>query len=244
LPAGLAPDHVLLSVEEQSGWPGSDGTFDPRLATLEADGRLIVRVPSTGVHLPIAARTLDRASLEAAWGLVARSGVATDGSLDLPGLFDASTTAFRVDDGSRATSLSIYGLGSLPAAGTFRPAEGGLREAASGLLTALQLLAGSDPWRPPALLLWWAEDPPPDEGATRVVAWTAPVALATAGRAVDRILFDRCLRLDGADAEQVGALVGSLPPDVLVEQDAHRYRIAVRPIYPDELDEVGCPGSG
>jgi hypothetical protein len=241
VPPGLGSDHVLLAIDEQSGWPAFDGTTNPRVATLTADGRLVVRVPSTGNQLPIAARTLDAAALRDVWGLVAAAGVARDASFDLPGVFDASTTTFRVDDGDRSTTLSIYALGVRPTQ-PVEPAEGMMRQAASALVSELQVLAGSDRWEPPALLLWWSTAEAPAGGTVRVVPWPADVDLATAGAPVERVPFDRCLRLDGTDAAAIAAQVGSLPTDALVEQRGQTYSIGVRPIHPDELGKVRCPG--
>ena len=240
-PAGLDSDHVLLAIDDVSGWPGFEGVYDPRIATLTADGTLVTHMPNRGGHLPIATTKLDQAGLDAAWGAVQSSGTARDASFDLPGLFDASTTAIRVDDGTRATELSIYGLGSEAGDEPFSPEEAGLRRAATSLITQLQLLAGPEPWRPPAILLW-SVDPDEEGTAPQAVPWSPPVDLATAGVAVDNPVYQRCVRLEGDVAGEVADFLRGLPGDALVEQAGTRYGVAVRPIYPDELGEFEAIG--
>ncbi len=238
VPAGLEPDHVLVAIDDASNWPGLGEVEDPRLITLTADGMLVVRMPN-GARLPVAQTRLDRVALDTAWAAVVRSGTATNATFDLPGAYDVNTTTIRVDDGSRSTKLSIYALGGTPTEGAFDADEARLRGAAGNLVSELGLLAGSDAWTPPAVLLWIEE---PGEGLMpRAAPWTPHVDLATAGAPVENQFFDRCVRIDGQAAVDVTDFVRGLPSDVRVEQAGRSYGIAVRPIYPDQLDDVQCP---
>ena len=241
LPTGLDAEHVLISVEDVSGWPGSDDTYDPRVATLTAGGTLVTSDLARNSLLTTMSAQLDRSSLEAAWAAVAGRGLAIDRSLELPGLFDASTTSIHLDDGARSTTLSIYALGGEAADGTFPPDQDLLRRNAVAALAELRSMAATDPWTPPALLLWWNRYAEAPSGMQpRLVEWTPAVDLATAGRKVDNPVYERCVRLDGADAAAVADLARTIPADVVVEQDRTRYAVVVRPIYPDEAG-VDCP---
>ena len=241
-PDGLDPDHVLVSIEDLSGWPGFEGTYDPRVASLMADGTLITSDPARNALLTTTSATLDPSELDAAWASVVGRGLAIDRTLELPGLFDASTTAIRTDDGTRSTTLSIYALGGGPTEGTFPPEEDLLRRNAEAAIAELRSVAGAEPWTPPALLLWWNHYAEAPSGLQpRLVAWTPPVDLASAGAPVDTPVYERCARLEGDQAAAVADLARTLPGDVVVEQDGTRYSFVVRPIYPDELGEVDCP---
>jgi hypothetical protein len=219
-------------------------TFDPRSVSLYADGTLVAPGPA-GTLLPTVGTTLDAHALDEAWALVVGNGLAIDRTLELPGLFDAGTTEIRVHDGTRLTHLAVYALGADPVDGerTFAPDEAGLRAAASHVLARLREMAGTEPWDPPAMLLWWGtyDEAPSGAPPAHLVPWMAPLDLATGGAAVQNPLFDRCMRLDGDEAQAVAALVRTLSPDGVVEQAGTRYSVGVRPIYPDEVDAVACP---
>ena len=232
---------MLIAIEDVSDWPGSKDTSDPRLATLTADGTLVARDTSKNVILPLVSRRLEGPALDAAWASVAGRGLAVDASLESPGLYDATTTTVRVDDGIRATALSIYGLGNDVVEGKIVPDERALRFGASAAIRDLKAMAGGESWTPPALLLWWnVAGDAPSGAQPRVVDWTPRVDLATAGTAVHTPVFERCVRLEGDDAAAVAALASTIPGDVAVEQDGARYVFSVRPIYPDEAG-VDCP---
>ena len=91
-----------------------------------------------------------------------------------------------------------------------------------------------------ALLLWWRTELPGDWNV-RIVTWSLPIDLATAGHPIDHPVWDRCVRLDGSEAAAVARFAESLPIDHLVEHDGARFAINIRAIHPDELDEVECP---
>lgn len=237
VPAGLDPDHVLVSIADPTSWPGLAEVEDGRLLTLTADGTLVAR-GTDDARMAITTTRLDRDGLDRAWASVIASGAAVDAEYDLPGVFDRSTTFVRVDDGSRATELSIYALGEDAIEEPFSPEEQGRRTAAAGLISELRLLAGLEPWTPPALLLWWS---PSGDPAAPVVPWGASLDLATGGGPVDNPFYQRCVRLEGDQAAAVADMARRTASNVDVEQDGARYQFAVRPIYPDELDEVDCP---
>jgi hypothetical protein len=238
------PGYPLLVAEELGGPTFIMDTFDPRSASLYADGTLVAH-SAAGTLLSTVGTTLDPSALDEAWALVLGNGLAIDRTLDLPGLADAGTTEIRVDDGTTLTHLAVYaiGLDAVEGQPTFAPDEAGLRAAAAHVLARLREMAGTDPWTPPALLLWWGvyEGAPSGAEPDHLVPWTAPVDLAADGGLVGIPLFSRCLRLDGADAAAVADFALTVPPDVVVEQDGTRYGIGVRPIYPDEVGMVACP---
>ncbi len=247
-PEGLDPDHRLVMIEEISGWPGIEGTFDPRVVTLYADGRVVTSDPARNSILTTTAATLSPRDLDRVWAMVAATRVAQDRSLELPGLYDAETTWIRVDDGTRATTLSIYALGAEGGVGEPDGAsmlpddEIALRRNTVSLRTLLRESAGQAPYTPPALLLWWAPfDAAPSGIEPRVVPWTPPLDLATAGAPVDNPVYARCALVEGAAAAAVAELTRTIPHDVAVEQGGSRYQVAVRPIYPDEVGSVACP---
>jgi hypothetical protein len=246
VPPGLDPSHVLVRVDDAGGLPAFAAIEDPRVVTLYADGTLIVRLPAqTGSLVPTWATRLDAAGLDRAWTVATSGGLAVDRSLELPGLFDASTTVLMVDDGTRSTRLSIYGLGAegvLDGAGaTLPPDELGLRRNATSVLAGLRATAGLQPYTPPAILLFWAPFEAEATGAPpRVVPWTAPVDLAAAGVPIQTPIWRRCALLVGAEAAAVVAVARPLPIDIVVEQAGTRYVLAIRPILPDELGTIAC----
>ena len=83
--------------------------------------------------------------------------------------------------------------------------------------------------------------PAPSGIEPRVVAWTPPVDLATAGAPVDNPVYARCALVEGSAAAAVAELTRTIPVDVAVEQAGSRYQVAVRPVYPDEVGSVACP---
>jgi hypothetical protein len=215
--------------------------------TLTADGTLVLERGDVDAILGATATRLDPAGLEQAWSAILRSGVFVDGDLTLPGFarqtVTTATNEFLVDDGSRSTRLVIDDLGS---EAIFRgdppmpEAEMGLRAAATRLMDDLRALDGGEPWTPPALLLWWRSEAPADWDAS-IVSWSPAIDLGRAGRSVEHPVWDRCARLDGDEAAGVARFAQILPIDHLVEQDGLRYVIDVRPIHPDEIDQVACP---
>ena len=247
VPTGLPDDHVLLAVDYIVHQPELDGVYDPRLITLTADGTLVLERRDVDAVLGTTAKLLDDAELGQAWSAIVRSGVFSDGLLSLPGFAAHTTTTatnvFRVDDGTLQTTLTIDDLGSeqvFRGEPPIQASEMSLRAAATRLMDELRTLGGPEPWTPPALLMWWRPELPADANAT-IVPWTLPLDLATAGQAVDHPVWERCARVDGAAAAAVAELARSLPIDHLVEQDGARYAINLRPIHPDELDDVACP---
>ncbi len=242
-PEGLDPGRPLIIVDELGGPTSIPDTWDPRSATLYADGTLVASNPRSGTMLSTMSTGLAGAGLDEAWATVAGTGLAVDRSLELPGLADAGTTRIRTDDGTRRTELLVYALGLDPVDGAAFPLdELGLRANASWAIGRLRELAGVVPWAPPALLLWWGpyEDFPGGAVAPRV-SWTPAVDLATAGAPAATPVWSRCAAVDGAAAADVAGFARGVPPGVVVEQAGISYAIAVRPIYPDELGSVACP---
>jgi hypothetical protein len=247
VPAGLDPGHVLVVAEELGGPTFIMNTFDPRSVTLYADGTVIASNPARNLMLATVSTRLGPESLGEAWAKVVGGGLAVDRTLRLPGVFDAGTTQLTVDDGMSVTRLAIDAIGMDPIDGepTPRPDEAALRANAREAIGMLRELAGLQAYTPPALLLWWGRyEEAPSGIRPKLAAWTAPVDLSTAGVPTPaNPIYERCLRLDGADASAVGAVAGTLAPDMIVEQAGARYAVAVRPIYPDEGARVRCPGS-
>lgn len=242
-PEGLDPGRPLIVVEELGGPIWIPDTWDPRSATLYADGTLVASDPRSGMMLSTVSTRLAGAGMDDAWATVAGTGLAVDRSLELPGLFDAGTTRIRTDDGTRRTELLVYALGSDPVDGaTFPPDEVALRTNASWAIGRLRELASDEAWSPPALLLWWGpyEDDPGGAVASRV-PWTPAVDLATAGAPAATPVWSRCAVLEGEAAAEVTGFARGVPPGIVVEQAGLSYGIAVRPIYPDELGSVACP---
>lgn len=246
-PAGLDPGHALVVIDELGGPTSIMDTFDPRAVTLYADGTLITSDPARNLMLSTVSTTLAPAALDEAWATVIESGLATDRALELPGLSDAGTTQVTVDDGTAVTHLQVYALGLDPVDGepTFPPDEAALRANTGRAIGLLRGMAGREPYAPSALLLWSGiYEEAPSGMQPRLAAWTAPVDLATAGAPTPtKPIYARCVRLEGAAAAAVAALVGTLAPETIVEQAGVRYAIAVRPIYPDEGAGVTCAGS-
>jgi hypothetical protein len=245
-PSGLDAGRPLIVVDELGGPTSLPDTWDPRAATLYADGTLVASDPRSGTLLSTSVARLSGPALDEAWAAVAGTGLAVDRSLDLPGLSDAGTTRIRTDDGARRTELLVYALGLDPVedGATFPPDEVVLRANASWAIGRLRELAGTEPWTPPALLLWWGpyEDYPGGAVAPRV-PWTPAVDLAMAGEPVASPVWSRCAVLEGATAADVAAFARGVPPGVVVEQAGTSYGVAIRPVYPDELGAVACPGS-
>ena len=106
-------------IEDVSGWPGIEGTFDPRDVTLYADGRVVTSDPARNAILTTTGGdALPRGP---------RPGVG-DGGRDeaRPGPLAGSPRAVRRGDDTdpgrrraRATALSIYALGAGMARGTW-----------------------------------------------------------------------------------------------------------------------------
>jgi hypothetical protein len=242
-PEDIDPDRPLIVVDELGGPTSIPDTWDPRSATLYADGTLVASDPRGGTMLSTVSTGLTGGALDEAWATVAGTGLAVDRTLELPGLSDAGTTRIRTDDGTRRTELLLYALGSDPAEGaTFPPDELALRTNASWAIGRLRELAGAEPWAPPALLLWWApyEDFPGGAVAPRV-PWTAAVDLAKAGGPAASPVWLECAVLAGEAAADVARFARGVPPAVVVEQAGISYAIAVRPIYPDEVGSIACP---
>jgi hypothetical protein len=242
-PEGLDPGRPLIIVDELGGPTSIPDTWDPRSATLYADGTLVASDPRGGAMLSTVSTRLAGTGRDEAWDTIAATGLAVDRSLELPGLADAGTTRIRTDDGTRRSELLVYALGSDPVDGaTFPPEEVALRTNASWAIGRLRELAGREPWTPPALLLWWAphEDFPGGAVAPRV-PWTPSVDLATAGAPAMTPVWSRCAVLEGAAASDVARFTRAVPPGIVVEQGGVSYGVAVRPIYPDELGSVTCP---
>ena len=103
-PTGLDPSHVLLAIDYIVHHPALDGVYDPRLATLTADGTLVLERRDVDAIMGATATKLDAAGLERAWSAIVGSGVNADGLLDLPGFASQTVTTatdvFRVDDGT------------------------------------------------------------------------------------------------------------------------------------------------
>ena len=246
-PTGLAADHVLLAIDYIVDDPVLKDVYDPRSATLTADGSLVHERRDVDATFATTSTKLDAAGLRRVWAAISRSGIFTDGNLALPGFPQAggpaTSNVFRVDDGTRSTLLTIASLGSESIYTGARPIPAGemaLRAAATQLRDELRALGGDDPWTPPGLLLWWRTELPGDWNA-RIVAWSLPIDLASAGHPVDHQVWDRCVRLDGNEAAAVARFARSLPIDHLVERDGARYAINIRAIHPDEIDKVACP---
>jgi hypothetical protein len=246
-PTGLADDHILFASDYIVHNPDLVGVYDPRIMTLTADGTLVLERGDLGTTLATTATRLDDASLAQAWSSIVRSGVFSDGTLALPGFASqtvtTTTNVFRVDDGTRSSRLVIDDLGSeqiFPGVPRIAGSEMSLREAATRLMDELRAMGGSEPWTPPALTMWWRPELPADSGAT-IVPWTLPIDLARAGRPVARPVWERCVRLDGEDAAAVAEMAHALPVGNIVEQAGALFAVGVRPIHPDELDEVDCP---
>jgi hypothetical protein len=251
-PTGLPDDHILFAIDYIVDEPFLTDVYDPRWASLTADGTLVFERRDVDAILGTTVTKLDAAGVEDAWSAIIRSGVFTDGNLVLPGFpqGDGPRTAFvfRVDDGKTSTRLTIESLGSeqvFTGEFPFGPppipdAEMTLRTAATKLTDDLRAMQGENAWTPPALLLWWRTELPADSDAT-ILPWPLPIDLASAGHAIDHAVWDRCVRLDGDEAAAVARFAQTLPIDHLVELDGVRYGITVRAIHPDELDRVACP---
>jgi hypothetical protein len=250
-PTGLPDDHVLLAIDYLVDEAVLTDVYDPRWASLTADGTLVLERENVEWILGATVTKLDAAGLERAWSAIDRSGVAIDGDLDLPGFPQwgpATTDLFHVDDGTRSTRLSIASLGSEQVFAGDSPwgeppipaAEMALRTAATQLMNDLRAIAGENPWTPPALLLWWRHESPADWDAT-ILPWTPPVDLASAGNRINHAVWERCVRLDDDDAAAVARFAHTLPIDHLVELDGVRYGIIIRAIHPYEIDQVRCP---
>jgi hypothetical protein len=247
LPTGLPDDHVMFAADYIVHDPVLDGVYDPRLMTLTADGTLVLERRDVDSVMGATATRLDAARQRQAWSAITGSGVFADGVLRLPGFeshtVTTATNVFSVDDGTRSTSLTIDDLGSeevFPGDPPITPSEKALRAAATLLMEELRSFGDMTPWTPPALLLFWRGEVPRDADAT-VVPWSAPIDLATAGTRLEHPAWERCLRVDGADAATIAGIAHSIPIEHLVEQDGTRYAIDIRPIHADELDEVECP---
>jgi hypothetical protein len=91
-PEGLAPGRPLIVVDALGGPTSIPDTWDPRSATLYADGTLVASDPRSGTLLATVSTRLAGAALDEAWATVAGTGLAVDRSLELPGLADAGTT--------------------------------------------------------------------------------------------------------------------------------------------------------
>lgn len=244
LPAGLDAGRALVVVEVLFGPTSILDTFDPRAATLYADGTLVASDSRRGLMLSTVSTRLAPDALEEAWAAVLGSGLATDRLLELPGLYDAGTTQVTVDDGTAVTRLQVYALGSDPVDGqpTFPPDEAALRANTGRAIALLREMAGREPFVPPALLLWSSRyEEAPSGMQPTLAAWTAAVDLAADGVPTPaNPIYSHCIRLEGAAAAEVAALVRTLAAETIVEQAGVRYAIAVRPIYPDEGDAVTC----
>ena len=237
----------MLAIDYLVDDPVLDGVYDPRLMSLTADGTLVIERGDVDATLGTTVTKLDAAGFERAWSAIIRSGVFADGDLDLPGFManhpPVTSDVFRVDDGTRSTRLTIDSLGSEGVYPDDPPVPAGemaLRASATALIEDLRAMAGSDPWTPPAVLLWWRTELPADADAT-IVDWALPIDLAGAGHPIEHPVWDRCVRLDGDEAASVARFAQSLPIDHLVELDGIRYAINLRPIHPDELNDVACP---
>jgi hypothetical protein len=246
-PTGLAGDHVLLTIDEVVDMSALEGVHDPRFVSLTADGTLMLGRQPVDAVLSMTVTKLDSAGLQRAWSEIGLSGVFTDGNLALPGFPQGGGAAladvFRVDDGRRSTRLTIAFLGSeqIPGVALRVPsAEMARRAAATRLIDDLSAMGGRDPWTPPALLMWWRTELPADWDA-KIVGWSLPVDLATAGNAVEHPIWQRCARLDGDEAASVARLAHALPNNHLVELGGVRYAIHIRAIHADEIDTVACP---
>jgi hypothetical protein len=254
LPTGLPADHVLFAADYIVHDPVLDGVYDPRSMTLTADGTFVLVRRDVDSTLASTATKLDAATLRRAWSAIASSGVFANGVLRLPGFesqtVTTATNVFRVDDGTRSTSLSIDDLGSETIFAGDPPipsSERALRAAAEQLMDELRPLGDTTPWTPPALLLFWRGEVPGDANAT-LVPWTGSIDLADADSRIEHPVWEHCLRVDGGYARAVAGIARTLPIEHLVEQAGSRYAIDVRPIHADELDKVQCPdresGSG
>jgi hypothetical protein len=241
VPADVADDHVLLRVEEYAGMTGWRDATTPRRFVLTADGTLLSVVPGAGMLPTIRETHLPPDALAAAWAMVQASGVARDGKLDIPGLFDAQSSFFTVDDGTRSTTLQVYGLGATgDVAGPEIPAPSGeapARLAATDLLAELTALADGVAVEAPRLAVYVA-DAGDAEGAE--VPWTGPLELATAGAPVTTPGFERCAILEGDHAAAAAELARTLPVEAIVVQDGARWVVGVRPLFADEPDPEGC----
>ena len=246
-PSGLPGDHVLLAIDYVVDEPALDGVYDPRLATLTADGTLVKARRDIDSAFGTTVTRVDATTLARTWDAIVRSGIATDRDLALPGFMSEhgphTATVFRVDDGGRSTRLRIASLGSEGVYPNDPPVpadELAIRSAAKQLMSDLRAVPGEDRWTPPALLLWWRTEVPGDWNA-RIVASALPLDLATAGHAIDHPVWGRCTRLDGPDAAAVARFAATLPIEHLVELAGVRYVLDVRAIHPDEIDDVACP---
>jgi hypothetical protein len=248
VPAGLDPSHILLAIDYFVHDSVLDGVYDPRLVTLTADGTLVLERRDVDAIMGATATKLDAAGLERAWSTIVRSGVFTDGLLDLPGFASQTVTTttdvFRVDDGTRSSRLSIDDLGSEQIYAGDPPipaAEMQLRASATQLIEDLRTMGDREPWTPPALLVWWRPELPADANA-EIVRWrTATIDFEAAGHPVEHPVWSQCARLDGNQAAEVARLARSLPIDHLVEQEGGRYGLVLRPIHEDEIDDIDCP---
>ncbi|HEU0243082.1 MAG TPA: hypothetical protein VFQ75_04200 [Candidatus Limnocylindrales bacterium] len=242
LPADLPGDHVLLRVEEYGGLAGWQDASTPRRFSLTADGTLLGVTPGVSRMPAIRETHLDPAALAAAWATIGASGVARDGKLDIPGLFDADSSFITVDGGGRATTLQVYGLGvSGDVAGPGVPVPAGdvpARRAVADLLAELAVLAaGGEPVDAPRLALYIANA---GDGLLPAVPWTGALDLAAAGGPVSVAGFERCAVLEGDHAAAAAEFARALPADRVVEQGGARWAVGFRPLFADEADPDGC----
>ena len=227
--------------------PSLDGVYDPRWVALTADGRLVLERRDVDAILGTTVTKLDADGLAGHGRRSAGLASSRMATCRLPGFMEdhppITPDVFRVDDGKRSTRLRIASLGSEGVYLDDPPVPAGemaLRAARNPAHGRHARHGRPRPWTPPALLMWWRTELPGDRDAT-IVGWSQPIDLATAGRAIEHPVWDRCVRLDRPRAASVAHFANSVPIDAPRRTRWRPLRAPDPAIHPDEIDKVDCP---
>jgi hypothetical protein len=243
-PAGLPADHVLVAIEAQPESAPYAWVPNPRLVTLTADGTVVRQVGANdATRMPEFRRwRLSPEALAGAWSTITGGGLAHDGDLAVPGVFDRTSTFILVDDGAARTTLRIQALdaGHEGVDGATIPsAQRPVRAAAAALLAALAPPDDAAEWAPDRVVVRWVVS---DPGSRAVASWAGGPDLAVAGAATTAAAgFDRCATVSGADAAKVASVLRQLPPEATVTQAGASYVVGGRALLPDETPPPDCP---
>jgi hypothetical protein len=252
-------DQLVLGIRDEGGFV-SPSTLLLRLPTfsLYGDGTQIEAGAETEIYPgpalpPILARSVSETGIQAVLHAALDAGLGHDASytdLGTVGIADATTTVFTLTVDGMTHRTEVYALSMLPDQPSgMSDQEWRVRRALAELATRLATLdswlpddslGAAEPYRGARAQLLVSPYHGDDQLTEPAVDWPLDPALASFG---DPTLepVTRCAIVSGGEWTSLEGVAGAATDLTPWVDDGVRYRIAFRPLLPDE---AGCPAVG